>query len=274
MSKNIECGQAVSILEVLPVAVVMLDAQDRVLWLNIKAADLFSQDSDALVGQTANVLSEPFSKLIGATSTLQRAVSSPDGLKWYFSQSLPLQATESISAYMISDVSEQQNLSADLERLCIRDAKTGLLNSQGIHQMLEAQVSRSRRYGNPMSVVRMDIVNVDDKDQQVSSSDILKAAGHLLNDQLRWADVIGRVDDNAFIFLLPETVGDDAPRLVEKISGQLDSLFLDNGRQPASLKACFGITAWQPGDDPKKLLGRASCAVNHARENDMAMKVL
>jgi len=274
MSKKIECDQAISILEALPVAVVIMDEKDRVLWLNEKAEELLAQTNEPVVGQSVSALSQPFSNLLGSAAVLNQALSLPLGLKWYHSQLLATQGTESTSTYIISDVSEQQNLVVQLEKLSLRDDKTGLLNNQGINQMLEEQVSRSRRYGNPVSVVRMEIIGVDDKDQQVSTADILKAAGHLLNDQLRWADVIGRVDDNVFIFLLPETLGDDAPRMVEKISDQLGSLYLDDTRQPASIKACFGITAWQPGDDPKKLLSRASSAVDHARANDLAMKIL
>ena len=137
-------------------------------------------------------------------------------------------------------------------------------------QHLEPLVSRSRRYNNELSVIAMEITNldsiVDDMGPDAASYSVVEIS-RLLKDQLRWADVISRVEYNRFIFVLPETGKDAAVHLANKVSGQVSNLeikFEDN--EPFHLHAGFGVSGWEKGNDSVLLLRKANQALDTAKE--------
>jgi len=142
--------------------------------------------------------------------------------------------------------SERDRLMAELSDQSLKDAETGLLTERGLMLVLESQVSRSRRYGNPLSLVMLGVFGRD------VGPGTLPAIARILRDQLRWADVIARGSGGEFFLLLPETGGEDAGRLVEKLQARLAAEFCD--REVWSL---FGLAEWTRVDDERRLLQRA-----------------
>jgi len=135
-----------------------------------------------------------------------------------------------------------------------KDDSSGLLNQRGLYQVVESQVSRSRRYGNALSLISMQV-----NDYGVGSTDktpILEALGYLFNDRLRWADSVGRTDEDEFILVLPETDMESAAMLVTKLAVEIQTLRQKDVGDPVELSASFGIAAWHDGDDPSRLLLR------------------
>jgi GGDEF domain-containing protein len=75
----------------------------------------------------------------------------------------------------------------------------------------------------------------------------MKAAAEQLKDRLRWADCLGTLDEQTILIILPETCLEEAREL---------AAILVNDRAIAA-DGCtiqFGITAWQKGDDPARML--------------------
>ena len=98
----------------------------------------------------------------------------------------------------------------------------------------------------------------------ITKDQVLMAIGHLLHDQLRWADITGRLDDEDFLIILPETEDDATKKLAEKIKAQLEDLRIGRNEQKMMIKMCFGITSWVKGDDQGKLLERTEQAMTAA----------
>ena len=140
------------------------------------------------------------------------------------------------------DTTDQQNALGDRDRLheelaqhTTRDAVTGLPNRQALLQGLEPLVSRSRRYHNPLSVIRLRIDNLADIDTEFgkgNSETALTAVSQMLKDQMRWADLIGRFDNDEFLLVLPETAADAANYLLEKLRQRLSDLTQYYARSP------------------------------------------
>ncbi len=158
-------------------------------------------------------------------------------------------------------VEERDHYRQKFEAINTIDAVTGLLNHRGVFQALEPQVSRSRRYGNTLSVAILRLGEADEFERRFAPpvrKPVLVAFTQLLNDQTRWADFLGRLEGAEFMFVLPETGEGDALALVSKIRECLDSLALPEAAGAEALPAmCVGVAEWKKGDDPGTLMRRA-----------------
>jgi PleD family two-component response regulator len=146
------------------------------------------------------------------------------------------------NVYVFKDVTQQQTLENKVKQLDPKDAITGLYNSRIILENLASQVTRSRRYGNPLALLRLSVSGCE--------SDIaarMKAIAEQLKDRLRWADCLGTLDENTILIILPETCLEEAKELAAKLVN--DRAIVSDG-----CAIQFGFTAWQKGDDPARML--------------------
>jgi len=122
-------------------------------------------------------------------------------------------------------------------------------------EFLDYEVSRSRRYGNPLSVLKLQVV-VDNQPQGIDDKSINQVVKDALMDELRWADMIGNTNTGSFLVVLPETPANTIDLLIQKltsaISTELKALSKDIRSQ-----TLFGFSVWQKHDDSNKLLARA-----------------
>lgn len=170
--------------------------------------------------------------------------------------------------HFYSDITEQQQLKRDCERLteelalhAVRDPATALPNRRALLQGLDPHVSRSRRYENPLSVVLLKIVDLQQLDTQHgagSGEQAVIALSQVLKDQLRWVDMAGRMDVDEFLVILPETPEPAALDLTSKLRARIAALQVagSDGRAMA-LKVSCNAVGWNKGDDVNKLLRRA-----------------
>jgi len=125
------------------------------------------------------------------------------------------------------------------------DPSSGLLARASILKALESEVSRSRRYSNPLSVLAVELIAPSPAD-----SDALTVLGQRLQEETRWADSIGRWDASRLLMVLPETTAAAARALIGKLENHLDAA-------PGGHRARFGLAEWRRGDDSTLLAGRA-----------------
>ncbi|MDH5729858.1 MAG: GGDEF domain-containing protein, partial [Gammaproteobacteria bacterium] len=170
------------------------------------------------------------------------------------------------------DLSKQnQDLEAQLADNIPTDKLTGLLNRKSLLNALERQVSRSRRYSNPLSViiVRLHHWQASHDDSAATINDALTAIAFDLRDQMRWVDLIGRTDDQEFTLILPETASDDASHLAEKIRKRLlDLSHPDKPEMQLKISLKAGVTSWRKGDDIRLLYARALEAAESAEQEE------
>ena len=136
------------------------------------------------------------------------------------------------------------------------DPSSGLLARASIVKALESEVSRSRRYSNPFSVLAVEHIAPSPADP-----DALTVLGQLLQEETRWADSIGRWDASRLLMVLPETTAAAACALVSKLENRLDAA-------PGMHRARFGLAEWRRGDDSSLLAGRAIGALHRTSTAD------
>ena len=147
---------------------------------------------------------------------------------------------------------ECRRLQKDLSDLNPKDPVTGMMSNDIIVEMLDGHISRSRRYDNPLSLLRISYAFSEQMDSLLFSQ-CIKRIAFFLKDQLRWADQIGMLDRYTFLVILPETDYQSAAALLKKFNEEPHlSLFSKGDGRPLSFSV--GLTEWSKGDTTKKML--------------------
>lgn len=259
--------QSQSILAEAPFGVATVDADGRLNWCNRALAELAGRPLTELAGLpetallvTAGVLPTGIVQFEQDDKLVQRVVvDRGDGQRVIYYQDVTVQETLRSECNALEEQLQQHNTI---------DPISGLLNQQAVRRGLEPLVSRSRRYDNPLSVVTLSFTNLADVRREQGDGAVDEAVlgvSQLLRDQIRWADLVGRLDNGDFIFVLPETDSVAAEALAGKIARQLSEFTLPalGGLRP---EGSFGVSNWRRGDDANLLIKRANGALSKAVE--------
>ena len=158
---------------------------------------------------------------------------------------------------------EQKSLA--LERLSVTDALTGLPNRRALDEALSQELERSMRYGQPMTVVILDIDHfkqVNDVHGHAMGDLVLQRFASLMGAQVRTNDLMGRWGGEEFLLLCPCTGPEGALALAEKLRALLAAHEFEGlGCRTAS----FGVASLCAGDSLQSLLSRADAALYEAK---------
>lgn len=243
-----------------PYPLLVTDDSGRIRWVNRALEEATGLPASQWLDHNRDTLpSLPHRALLGNDDPIR--LQAPGGAeRWLRCRILDSRTAEgeTVRLYCYEDISESQRLAAEnrqlkaqLDELQLNDPLTGLPNDRAIGQVLNQQVSRSRRYDNPLSVL---LVQTDEADPAEAQT---QALARLLRDRMRWVDQLGRWQPDTFLAVLPETGLADARLLADKIRAGLQEQASDHGNPLAALDVHFSMAAWRKGDDARTLLRRA-----------------
>ncbi len=144
----------------------------------------------------------------------------------------------------------------EYHKLATSDALTGLYNRRFGDQRLEAEASRSQRYGRPLTVVAIDLNNfkaINDTYGHAAGDRVLREFADRLNAAIRVSDVAVRMGGDEFLLILPEC----PTERVEAMLNRLQSIEVEfDGRKiPVSFSA--GWVGYESAETPEQFLERA-----------------
>ncbi len=264
MLNTLDAAQCRQLLENAPVGLLLLDAGGVPRWLNPVMRDWLGEAADNLLGRPPAELPEGLQALLGENPTVQLPGETEDQDLWLLGSSQPL--AEGGVAQFFTDATALKQLLGErdalrelVDELNVTDAETNMPNRRALYQQLESQVSRSRRYENPLSILILQLDNLDGFSAQYGSpTPLLLALRNMLNDQLRWADTIGRLDSGEFLLILPETPLDATRQLADMLAKRLAKLDIEGVEAGDFVpRARMGVAQWQKGDDVGLLMLRA-----------------
>jgi len=114
-----------------------------------------------------------------------------------------------------------------LVKSAICDELTGLYNRKYLHHRLDAEISRSKRYGTPVSCLLLDIDYfkiVNDMYGYDWGDILLKKIAQMLSALVRKEDVLTRYGDEEFIIILPETTEQQARIFAERFRKDIEKM--------------------------------------------------
>lgn len=110
----------------------------------------------------------------------------------------------------------------ELYKLQSTDGLTQLRNRRGFDEALADEVSRSRRFGRPLSLCMLDadkFKSINDQYGHLAGDAVLRQLGAILRSNVRASDIAARLGGEEFAVLLPETGLEHALRVAEKLRG-------------------------------------------------------
>jgi diguanylate cyclase (GGDEF)-like protein len=264
MLNSLDAAQCRQLLENAPVGLLLLDAGGVPRWLNPVMRDWLGEAADDLLGRPPAELPEELQTLLDENPTVKLAGETEDQDLWLLGSSQEL--AEGGMAQFFTDATALKQLLGErdalrelVDELNVTDAETNMPNRRALYQQLESQVSRSRRYENPLSILIMQFDNLDEFSARFgSATPLLLALRNMLNDQLRWADTIGRLDSGEFLLILPETPLDATRKLAGMLRARLANVIIEGVEAGDFIPhARMGAAQWQKGDDVGLLMLRA-----------------
>jgi len=117
------------------------------------------------------------------------------------------------------------------------DPLTNAVNSRAFRDMAEAEVSRSERYGYPLTLAYLDLDNfkaVNDSLGHSVGDMLLRTVVDTIRENSRRADILARVGGDEFVLLLPATDQEAARTAIAKIQNSVTEAMRKSG-WPVSL---------------------------------------
>ena len=155
---------------------------------------------------------------------------------------------------------------AEILKLSLTDALTGVGNRRMLNEVLAREVARSARGGQPLSLVILDIDHfkrVNDNHGHEMGDFVLKETGATLLRLVRLSDIATRMGGEEFVVLLPATSVDEALVCAERMRAALAQH--DFGL-PTAVTSSFGVACLLAGESGAALLARADKALYIAKQ--------
>lgn len=152
------------------------------------------------------------------------------------------------------------------EILAVTDTLTGLNNRLKLDQELNKEFQRAKRYGNPFSIILLDIDKfkiVNDTFGHPVGDQTLKEVSSILLEYSRKTDIVGRWGGEEFLFICPETNLAGALHLAEILRNMIETHdFPVIGKKTSS----FGVACYLDGDKIQTIMERVDKALYIAKE--------
>lgn len=155
-----------------------------------------------------------------------------------------------------SDITEQRQLEAELQRQASHDPLTGAYNRRRMTELLHGEIERAQRYGTAFSLIMFDIdlfKRINDTYGHSIGDAVLQELTAMVERRLRENDLLARWGGEEFLALLPETPLDGAYRVAELLRYHAATTRFTGIN---NLTLSFGVTEFQNSETALELLKR------------------
>lgn len=156
-----------------------------------------------------------------------------------------------------------------LEETVRIDHLTGLFNRRHISEIFTNEKARVKRNDGIFSIILSDVdkfKSVNDNHGHQFGDYVLKTISTIMNSSIREQDTLARWGGEEFILLLPDTPGDGAETLADKLRNKIAGYdFSDNGAN-TKVTMTFGISVFKKGSDIDTVIQQADQALYKGKE--------
>lgn len=158
-----------------------------------------------------------------------------------------------------------------LRESSVSDPLTSVYNARFLSTWLLREIERAKRYRLPLSCLRLDLDGfhrINEENGERFGDFLLRELAGIFAQNTRGSDILGRIENDEFLFLLPGTSKEEAMtvarRLREKVQGQEFGV----GAKRARASFCMGIVGCDSDkapDSPEVFLEKAEEALRKAK---------
>lgn len=166
---------------------------------------------------------------------------------------------------------ERTRMMQKLQKLATTDGLTKLYNSRSFYSQLELEVDRYNRYKHPLSLLLLDIDNFkefNDTFGHLEGDKVLVRFSQIIKSCLRINDSAYRYGGEEFTVILPETNGDEAKTVAQRIRASLEiEKFTPVPDKNAKITISIGVTQYFPKEELSSFIRRADKAMYLSKKN-------
>src|SRR5690606_38150913 len=107
-----------------------------------------------------------------------------------------------------------------LQKVATTDSLTGLLNRRQMQYLLDQEIERFKRSGEPVSLMLMDLDHfkqLNDSRGHDAGDKVLQAFADILRQELRAQDLVARWGGEEFLVIMPQCTVSDALKTAERL---------------------------------------------------------
>ncbi|MGC2854794.1 diguanylate cyclase [Novispirillum sp. DQ9] len=179
-----------------------------------------------------------------------------------------VRANEGLERKVAERTAALEQANAELERLATTDPLTGTRNRRAFFDMAGREIIRSERTGAPLCAVMLDIDHfkaVNDRYGHAGGDAVLRAVVARIGAEIRPVDILGRLGGEEFALVLPDTDGDGAMLVAERLRQALAAAPVPADGVDIPVTSSFGVAVLTAGEALDSLLGRADAALYAAK---------
>lgn len=123
-----------------------------------------------------------------------------------------------------------EDKATELEAISRTDELSGLFNRRELRRRADIIMQSAERSPRPLSLLVFDIDDfktINDDHGHLTGDAIIQEIGRLLRPQARQSDVVARFGGDEFVLLLPDTDGEQALRVCERLRALFDEIAVD-----------------------------------------------
>jgi diguanylate cyclase (GGDEF)-like protein len=163
---------------------------------------------------------------------------------------------------------ENARLHEIVKRQALVDSLTGMPNRRQCESALANELSRAKRFGNPLAFVLADLdgfKRVNDEHGHLAGDRVLREFGAILREHLRESDVAARWGGEEFALVLPQTDEHGASVLVERLRTVLEHRAIRVEGRTIAVTASFGAAIFPEEQTAERLIAAADEALYAAK---------
>ncbi len=141
-----------------------------------------------------------------------------------------------------------------LKQLALRDQQTGLFNHRYLTEVIEGEFDRTRRYGNPLSAIMIDIdyfKSINDVYGHIFGDLVLTQLASQLKRLVRQYDIVIRYGGEEFLIVSPGIDRSRAIFLAQRLQDAVGLYNFGNKKHAVKLKVSIGVASF-----PEDKIGR------------------
>ncbi|MCP4214037.1 MAG: diguanylate cyclase [bacterium] len=193
----------------------------------------------------------------------------PEGGRAYYNITyFPLTSRDTIVGAVINavEITKMKRMEEKLKLLTVTDRLTGIYNRKKFNDVLDAELTRARRYPSELALVMIDIdhfKNINDTYGHDVGDKVLVEMAKVIKDNIRNSDTFARWGGEEFMLLAPHTNLQEAATLAETIRRFVASYSFNT---VGTVTLSFGVTQFLLRDSLEVFLKRADMALYKAKK--------
>jgi diguanylate cyclase (GGDEF)-like protein len=155
-----------------------------------------------------------------------------------------------------------------IEELAELDELTGSFNRRCIMRMLDEEIARAHRSKTPCSIALIDLdwfKRINDAYGHPTGDEVLRTFAIIVFANIRAIDKFGRYGGEEFLLVLPDTAGDGAAHILDRLRAIIADLDWSAFSPGMRVTISAGVATLNPNETPDTFLARADNALYAAK---------